>query len=1483
MDINPVAPSASVETSHLLLAASNSLTTKALATRNPGTFRAALALVITAFQQSEGHSLPPSAYHHFSRLLLEQCRNTKSSYFLVEAIALLKAPAAAPLPPALERSLSDSYTTLSHIRGAKAPELLFLAIDHGYLALGCTAPEHPGYRVQLRTLALLHHHRWNWYAGTAVGEEVDTEQDLNLAIKVAETALKLKKKPGKSRREVLEAIRVHTGKGVAGRPVIIDEGEKEEDEEEEEGEKVEEEVEDGDPLCDILRMELAIYHSQRYDLRRSPTDLNTGITYAEEALADDNKSTAAMARHVLRNLLKHRYPLSKDLNDLTAAIEVITFMKDSLPSSDLAIITACQWDLSRFHRERYTRLGCEDDLHTALEYATALATTDPLGGVPCIRDKLLLHTAWLLGMRFELESGRGDIDTAIEKCKGGLELLSKRTGEGYRKGHLLRELLNLRFHRFGDIADLDTAIHDAEAELSRLVPGSDEHRLVQVELRNYEYQKRNRWGPPGRDQLQAGEDDYGQLQQETADSIGCRHPVLLGGLAARFFVHWENTHGPEALHMAVKLSRSAVEASEDEAEEEKGGGGHKYAMVLGTLGLYLEEQSKHLNSFINLEEAIELSARQMSLTPNDPYTLLGLATKLIARYDHTREVWDLDAAIATCTLADARAPAPHIIRPSVFVEVSRAWKKRYLQTDDSANLESAITAAEKALDLTPPSELFHAGLIARLGSLIGCRYDDTNALSDLELSMELLKAAVEACPPDHPLSAELHVTQGINYGKLYNRFQKLDDLKVAEELIEKALAQMQPGHHLRPRALLHLGVMHFRMHEETDDSAHLVKAMELNALCREILPPGHPMYRNLYLTLARARLALYKDHTHDDGDLALATESAEMAAAASEPPSRADAQHTLGACLAAAGTTEGYFRAVQAYMQGWKSVLSTPRTRMYCASETARLYVALDKWEEASEMADEAVMLLPRTNPRSLERRDQQRVLGNEAGIGAIAATVALRAGRSAGHALRMLEFGRGVMLGYIIDNRSDISNLRRGRPELADKFEELRRALDSSAKEEAEQEETPIAATGRRVHYYGIPRQRKLLSDIDQLLGEIRGIEGYEGFLLPPGEQEMMKLAESGPVVVVIPLVVSYAIIITTAEIKAIRLPKMDGKGLFSVAFHLVEMWELVEGPIRTYDARNKRMGVILLWLWDAVVEPILGELQIHAPSPEVESNAALLPHIWWIGVGLLGAMPFHAAGDHSPGSNKNTISRVVSSYIPTLKALAYARERAPTATSPTDNERDKKKKLDSQHSLLLVTMDTTPGEGQLKKVTKEAENLKAIVEAAGAKATVLPQPSASRVLNELQRYDVVHFACHGVTDSADPSKSALLLLSEDGQSVSRLLVEKVAAINSLRARLAYLSACKTADSGKGVSLGDESIHLAGAFQLAGFAHVVATMWTGSDRACMEVAEDFYKGLYCVGGHGNVGREVHAAVRRLREKKPGKYLQWAPFIHTGP
>ena len=51
--------------------------------------------------------------------------------------------------------------------------------------------------------------------------------------------------------------------------------------------------------------------------------------------------------------------------------------------------------------------------------------------------------------------------------------------------------------------------------------------------------------------------------------------------------------------------------------------------------------------------------------------------------------------------------------------------------------------------------------------------------------------------------------------------------------------------------------------------------------------------------------------------------------------------------------------------------------------------------------------------------------------------------------------------------------------------------------------------------------------------------------------------------------------------------------------------------------------------------------------------------PRIWWIGTGLASSMPFHGAGNHLSSSVKNVFNRAISSYTPSVKVLAYSRER--------------------------------------------------------------------------------------------------------------------------------------------------------------------------------------------------------------------------------
>lgn len=103
--------------------------------------------------------------------------------------------------------------------------------------------------------------------------------------------------------------------------------------------------------------------------------------------------------------------------------------------------------------------------------------------------------------------------------------------------------------------------------------------------------------------------------------------------------------------------------------------------------------------------------------------------------------------------------------------------------------------------------------------------------------------------------------------------------------------------------------------------------------------------------------------------------------------------------------------------------------------------------------------------------------------------------------------------------------------------------------------------------------------------------------------------------------------------------------------------------------------------------------------------------------------------------------------------------------------------------------------------------------------------------------------------------------------------------------ARIAYLSACSTAEI-RAIRLVDEVIHLASGFQVAGFSHVIASMWQTDDDACEKMARGFYKQLKDIMEREIDNRAVaaaaHQSMMELRSKWMQKPLLWAPYVHLG-
>lgn len=166
--------------------------------------------------------------------------------------------------------------------------------------------------------------------------------------------------------------------------------------------------------------------------------------------------------------------------------------------------------------------------------------------------------------------------------------------------------------------------------------------------------------------------------------------------------------------------------------------------------------------------------------------------------------------------------------------------------------------------------------------------------------------------------------------------------------------------------------------------------------------------------------------------------------------------------------------------------------------------------------------------------------------------------------------------------------------------------------------------------------------------------------------------------------------------------------------------------------------------------------------------------------------------------------------------------------------------------------------------------------------------QASESSVRELGTKADILHFACHGIFDAADPGSSALLLAATPGSTQSesdgRLTAREVAGLN-LQASLVVLSACET---GLGKAQGGEgSTSLARSFRYAGARSVLASQWRVSDLSTTLLMKNFYRQLLRSRGPSEALRRAQLEMIRTQGKARdlSHPYYWAAFqlIGTDP
>ncbi|KAL7918917.1 CHAT domain-containing protein [Trichoderma austrokoningii] len=448
--------------------------------------------------------------------------------------------------------------------------------------------------------------------------------------------------------------------------------------------------------------------------------------------------------------------------------------------------------------------------------------------------------------------------------------------------------------------------------------------------------------------------------------------------------------------------------------------------------------------------------------------------------------------------------------------------------------------------------------------------------------------------------------------------------------------------------------------------------------------------------------------------------------------------------------------------------------------------------------------------------------------------------------ALRLLELGRGVIASLLMDMRGDITSLQQEHPGLAEKFRLLRDELDLPT-----YNATSLTSDKLSSWELQIRRRREADKEFNEVIDTIRAQPGFSDFLQQPAAEELKSAADQGPIIVV--NITSFrcdAFLIQRGSIQVVELPGITQKDITQQ---------------------------VVKWLW-------------HNIYTILDDN---WPHIWWIPTGLLSQLPLHAAGIYKHASKETVLDRVISSYASSIKALLHGRKHGIRKPSQPPLE----------DSAFVVAMRETPGlgeRGRLSFASDEVEMLKQLCPQLQL-TPIEPLRQKDDILKHLSKCKLFHFAGHGQSDPNDPSQSCLLLEDWDTNPLT------VGEVRDSRLQdnppfLAYLSACSTG-ANKAIELADEGIHLISAFQLAGFRHVVGTLWGVSDKHCVDVARILYKTLQeeemtdmavSRGLHravralrdGEIKEEMHGRDAKLARPKPAVRgmvdFFWVPYVHFG-
>lgn len=920
-------------------------------------------------------------------------------------------------------------------------------------------------------------------------------------------------------------------------------------------------------------------------------------------------------------------------------------------------------------------------------------------------------------------------------------------------------------------------------------------------------------------------------------------------------------------------------------------------LALCTAGRLWFEQTSDVDV---LEEAIAagLQAAEQSTEHEVPIVCNSLANAILTLYLHNGVPEELHHALAIWREAVEETPLGHPFRGALLSGYSSALFHSYRAEGDLDVLGQAEEVGRQSIALQPAGSIPWAMAVGNLGIVrrnvflrtgylpalveavqlgrdalqagggredsfrflmnlqiaLLTQYARTNELALIEEAVDAGMEALDSLDTNHSNWSMVALNVVITLKEYSERGAAEAALAEAARLGEHALAVLPDSHPVQVPLLNALSQVRFAQFELGHGEELMGDAVRYGELAVAGTPVEHPLRPSLLIMLARVlemRGRLLDDSEATRRSVALGKEAVQLL-----PPDHLTLPESL--CVTAASLLNlGTAAEAQQLFEQALALPAMAVTRLGAYRGLAACHLTQGQPDRALACFEQALVAAATLSPRLLLRADRQYRQSFLDGLAQESAACAVLAGRPE-RAVELAEQFRSILQAEALQQRQDHRAAQRDAPDLAAEVARLRdRQADLEYALWGNQLATTDPATAETATDRLTADLATVTSRLTEVTTRIRQLPGHETYLQPMVFARLQRQSSDGPIVMLYNTEWrSDALIITPDGVEVLPLPLHGRHTAVMSGLKLVEAWVAAATTSSSPGETQQAMREVLEWTWDNVTGRIMQYLGFtQCPVDEQ-------PRIWWYALGGIASLPLHASGHHlEPG--RSVLDLAVSSYVTTVRALEYAR-RANTGTANT---------------ALVVAVPDLPGQPRLPHSVREADRIAALIP--GSEQLVAGDATFARVHEGLPRHRIAHFACHGAFSVSDPGDSLLMLFDHETNPLTAASIEQW---ELPAAELAFLSACVTALATG--SLADQGVHLASAFQTAGYRQVIGTLWPVPDATALVIADAFYDRLTNSGREqpraADAARILATSVQQLRAANPEAVSSWAAYIHLG-